>query len=86
MSLNLKTGLIECFTLMIVSCGWFIALCAGLIVSIWVLFKIGCAGIHIYGVTNEPDVIIGFLILMALVLGYRSNRRESMDKHQCPNS
>lgn len=56
------------FHLMIVSCGWFIALCAGLIVSIWVLFKIGCAGIHIYGVTNEPDVIIGFLILMALVL------------------
>ena len=78
--LNLKNDLIECFIVMIVSCGWFIALCSGLIVSIWMFFKIGYKGIDVYGVTNEPDVIMGFLVLMALVLGYRTSWRENATK------
>lgn len=80
MPLNLKDGLIECFVVMVVICGWFIALCSGLIVSIWVLFKIGCEGIDIDGVTNEPNVMMGFLVLMALVLGYRTHQRKSATK------
>lgn len=80
MPLNLKNDPIECFIAMIVSCGWFIALCSGLIVSIWVFFKIGWEGIDIYGLTNEPNVIIGFLVLMALVLGYRTSGPDNVTK------
>jgi len=80
MSLNLKNELIECFIVMIVSFGWFIVLCSGLIISIWVFLKNGWEGIDINGVSNEPDVIMGFLVLMALVLGYRTSRRENATK------
>jgi hypothetical protein len=45
-----------------------------------VFFKIGYEGIDVYGVTNESDVIMGFLVLMALVLGYRTTRRENATK------